>query len=119
VDSHRGGFVRVASVGDPSSARLCAALLDSAGIPVRLHGESLGPYVMRVGEMAVTEIWVLPEDVGDAIEVLTAAEIDDTLVLADGSPGDADSAALPMRAIALAVALILGLAVVVALMRVF
>lgn len=112
-------FVEVASVGDPSAARVCAALLDSAGIPTRVHGESLGPYVMRIGEMAVTKLWVPESMVDDAIEVLVAAEIDDTLVLTESGSALADPGNLPMRVLAGFVAVVLLAAVVRALMRVF
>ena len=111
-------FVKVASAGDPGSARLCAALLDSAGISVRLHGEALGPYVMTVGQMAVTEIWVLESAMEDAVEVLTAAEIDHTLVVSDSGDAVAESA-VPTRLLALVVAAVFLTAVVVALLRVF
>ena len=111
-------YVKVASVGDPATARICAALLESAGIPTRLHGEALGPYVMSVGDWAVTDIWVPGSTVDDAVEVLTAAEIDQTLVLADRRGAVADPGSLPMRILALVVVVILVDAVVRMLMRV-
>jgi hypothetical protein len=112
-------FVKVASVGDPAAARIYAALLESTGIPTRLHGEALGPYVMTVGAWAVTDIWVPGATVDDAVEVLTAAEIDDTLVLADRGGAVADPGSLPMRLLALVMLVILVDAVVRTLMRVF
>ncbi len=112
-------FVKVASVGDPAAARICAAMLESTGIPTRLHGAALGPYVMTVGDWAVTDIWVPQSTVDDAVEVLTAAEIDNALVLADRSGAIADPGSLPMRVIALVVLVFLVDAVVRTLMRVF
>ena len=110
-------FVKLATLGDVASARLCAALLSSAGIESRLHGESLGPYPMTVGEMALTEIWVLAEDLPEARELMLEAEIDS--VLAPPASDEEDRDDLPIRALALAVALVLTAAVVRYLMRVF
>jgi hypothetical protein len=110
-------FTLVAKLGDPGAARLSAALLDSAGIPTRLHGESLGPYVLTIGEMAVTEVWVPESMVEDAVQVLLAAEIDHTLVV---SPEEvADPWTLPMRLSALGVAGLVAWGVVRAVLRVF
>lgn len=112
-------FVEVATVGDLATARLCAAMLESSGIATRLHGESLGPYAVTVGAMAVTRIWVPEPMVDDAVAVLTAAEIDHTLVLPDHAGAVADPGALPMRIVAVISAVTLAGAVVGALMRVF
>jgi hypothetical protein len=109
-------FVRLATVGDVASARLCAALLSSAGIESRVHGESLGPYPMTVGEMAVTEIWVSEEDLEEARELMLEAEVDS--VFPPDSDGLEDDR-LPVRALALGVAVILAAAVIRFLMRVF
>jgi hypothetical protein len=45
-------------IGDPAEANILAAMLRSEGIPVRLHGESFGPYPVAIGELAEVEIWV-------------------------------------------------------------
>ena len=112
-------MVSLARFGDEASARIAAALLESSGIGTRLHGESLGPYKMTVGGMAVTEIWVEEPDLQDAIEILTISEIDHTLSppLRGGAVGDPLN--LPMRVVAGVMAVILAAAVVRALMRVF
>jgi len=109
-------FVKLATVGDVASARLCAALLSSAGIESRVHGESLGPYPMTVGEMALTEIWVLEDDLPDAREVMLEAEVDSVLAEGSDEPRGDD---LAIRALALGVAFVLAAAVVRFLMRVF
>lgn len=112
-------MVSLARFGDESSARIAGALLDSAGIPNRLHGESLGPYRLTIGEMAITEIWVAAEDVEDAAEVLTGAEIDHVLdpIVRGEPPAPVNDFAL--RIVALVTAGVLLLAVIRALMRVF
>ncbi len=111
-------YVNVASVGDPAAARVCAALLESSGIPVRLHGEALGPYALTVGDMAVTALWVPQSMVEDAVAVITAAEIDHALVT-DPEEGIQDPWTLPMRLLAALMAALLGWTVVRALLRVF
>src|SRR4030067_375782 len=70
MDEGTTRYVSVAKLGDPGVANIAVAMLQSAGIPARAHGEALGPYRMTVGEMAITEIWVPACDVDDALEVL-------------------------------------------------
>jgi hypothetical protein len=108
-------FVKLATVGDVASARLAAALLSSAGIESRVHGESLGPYPMTIGEMALTEIWVLEDDLPEAREVMLEAEVDSVLAETSTEP----RADFAVRALALGMAVILAAAVVRFLMRVF
>ncbi len=60
----------LATLGDLASAQVLAARLESAGIVVRLRGESLGPYRMTVGAMAATEVWVTESDLEEARELL-------------------------------------------------
>ena len=112
-------FVRLATLGDPNSAQLCAALLDSAGIVARVHGESMGPYPMTVGQMAVTEIWVRDHDVDEAKELMLAAEIDQVLGFEGRSGALVDREGLPVRVMAFVLVIVLGAAVVRFLMRVF
>jgi hypothetical protein len=112
-------FVHLADVGDLASARVCAAVLGSEGIEVRIHGESLGPYPMTVGRMAVTQLWVPAPDLERASELMVEAEVEHTLGVEQRGGALADPGALPMRLIALFVAAILATAVVRALMRVF
>jgi hypothetical protein len=112
-------LISLARFGDEVSARVSAALLESAGIATRVHGESLGPYRMTIGEWAVTEIWVAEGDVDDAIEVLTASEIE--FALNPGARGGAvaDPNNLPMRLVAVVTLAIVATAVIRTLMRVF
>ncbi len=74
-------FVPVAEAPDPGSARVYAAMLQSAGIPVRLHGEALGPYVVTVGDWAITRLWVPESMHHDAVEMLRAEDAEPGLVL--------------------------------------
>ncbi len=60
-------------------ARICVAVLGSEGIEARVHGESLGPYRMTVGRMAVIQIWVPANTVELARKVMVEAEIEHVL----------------------------------------
>jgi hypothetical protein len=101
-------LVKLAEVADPSAARVYAALLDSAGIPVQLQGESLGPYVVTVGDWAVTELWIPESAWDDAVEILTAEgpSRDLTLVAPPQPPGSGD---LPPWLVATAIGTAVGL----------
>jgi hypothetical protein len=112
-------FVHLADVGDLVSARVCVAVLGSDGIEARLHGESLGPYPVTVGRMAVTQIWVPESAVERAKELMLEAEIEHALGAEVRGGAIADREALPMKLIALLVAAVLGAAVVRAALRVF
>ena len=110
-------LVRVAEVGDPSAARVYAAMLDSAGIPATMQGEPQGPYVMTVGEWAVTSVWV-PESMSeDAVEVLTTAGDDPSLVILDPARSEAGPFPESLRIVAWTVAGILAFSAFVALVR--
>jgi hypothetical protein len=119
MDADSGHYVSIAKVGDASSAGLAVALLRSAGIPARMHGEGLGPYRMTVGEMAVTEIWVPEPDEDDAREILAGSDLETVPVEPTHTGALADPAALPMRVLAALVASVLVWSVVRWLMRVF
>ena len=79
MDEHSGGFELLATVSDPVSAGVVAARLRSEGIEVRLHGESLGPYRLTVGDWALTEVWVPVDRLAEARRVMLEAEVDDAL----------------------------------------
>jgi hypothetical protein len=110
-------LVPIAEVGDPTAARVYAAMLDSAGIPVTMQGEPRGPYVMTVGQWAVTTLWVPESASEDAVEVLAAAEPDPSLVIVD--PWRRDIGPMPesLRMVAWALAALFGLSALVALVR--
>lgn len=95
------------------------AVLGADGIEARLHGEALGPYPMTVGRMAVTQIWVPSHALDRAKELMTEAEIEHALGTEVRGGAIADREALPMKLVALVLALVLAAAVVLALMRVF
>jgi hypothetical protein len=79
-------FVRMATLGDVAAARIVAARLESEGIEVRLHSESLGPYPMTVGRWAETELWVPESRLAEAEALMLEAEIDDVLGAVDEGP---------------------------------
>ena len=112
MEDRRAGFVLLGKVGDAARARLLAARLESEGIETRVHGEGVGPYGFTVGQMAVTELWVPPDRLDDAKEVMLAAEVDDTLGADFAEPEDVPDWTWWSKAIALVIAgLIVALAV--------
>jgi len=114
-----GRFVSVAKLGDPAAANLAIAMLRSAGIPARAHGESQGPYPMTVGDFAVTEIWVPEPDAEDAREVLAGPAIEGAPIEGVHTGALSDPAAVPMRLLAGVTALLIGWAVLRFVMRGF
>jgi hypothetical protein len=111
----RSALRRVAVVGDAMTARVQVALLESAGIVAHLRGEALGPYPMTVGRFAEVEIWVAESDMEDAAAMLGGTGRH----ASPSGPTEAKSPSLVSPALAIAVALVLGLAVVLAAMRIF
>lgn len=101
------------------SARVCVAVLGSNGIEARVHGESLGPYPVTVGRMAVTQIWVPESALERARELMIEAEIDHALGAEVRGGAIADREALPMKLVALIIAAVLATAVLRAVLRVF
>lgn len=112
-------FVKLATLGDAGSAHICAALLHSAGIEVRVHGEGLGPYPVTVGQMALTEIWVSEDDVEEATEVMLGAEVDFALTEENRRGAIADREALPMRLLSAILLVMVAAVVIRAVLRVF
>lgn len=115
---HGTAFVHFADVGDLQTAQVCAAVLEDAGIPARVHGESLGPYPVTIGRLAVTEIWVPADSVDEARLVMLETEIEHTLNDGADTPVSA-AVTLPMRIAAVGVLVTLAWAVVRGLLRVF
>jgi hypothetical protein len=109
-------FVRLAQVGDVTRARILAALLQSQGIEVRVHSESLGPYPVTVGELARTELWVPDDRVEEASAVLLDADVNDAI----GAVDSERRLPIPeLRLVAAASIALVAIAVVLRLMRVF
>ena len=107
-------FVLLATLGDPSAAELCAALLRSEGIDSRLRGESLGPYRLTIGAMAATQIWVPLRYLEEARSLLEQGQIGDVefpAPEADPIPRRRDPLASPLLPVLglLLAALLLGL----------
>jgi hypothetical protein len=109
-------FERVAVVGDAMAARVQAAVLESMGIEPQLRGEGLGPYPMTVGRLAEIEIWVREADAEDARAALDDADAGFDEHHAPAARGRRPSAS---PALAAALTVVLGLAVVLTAMRLF
>ena len=63
------GPVRVYATGNPFDGRLTKGHLEAEGIAVMMKGEAEGPY--RTGPVY---LWVAPENVGRAREIIEAIE---------------------------------------------
>lgn len=72
-----------------------------------------------MGRLAVTQIWVPEGDFDRAKDLMLEAEIEHALAPEMRGGALADPGALPMRLVALLLAMVLAAAVVRALMRVF
>ncbi|MDP8959002.1 MAG: hypothetical protein M3N51_07345 [Actinomycetota bacterium] len=116
-EHHRSGLVLLARVGDPATARVLAARLQSEGIEVHLRGEWLGPYAMHVGSMAESELWVPSHALEDSRLVMMAAEVDALLEEPEHSSEDSMEGPPPTRRtwILLAAALLAANVVVIVL----
>jgi hypothetical protein len=88
-------FVLLARVSDANEAMLLRARLDSEGIDAHLRGEAMGPYRLNVGAMAVTEIWISPDQMEAARLVLLAADAD--AIVADVEPLGLGPSVHPIR----------------------
>lgn len=109
-------LVRVAVVGDAMTARIRAALLESMGMQPHLRGEGFGPYPVTVGGLAEVEIWVRQADADDARAALEEGQA--TFEGGEEQRGGRRDPSVP-PALAAAVAIVLGLAVVLTAMRLF
>ena len=117
MEGQKAHFVRVATLGDVSEARILAARLESEGIEARVHSEALGPYPVTVGQMAVAELWVMEDRVEDAKAILLDAELSE--VLESGEEGRRAPTNCEIQLVAIIVIVAFVLAVVIRLMRVF
>lgn len=119
-DEPYGHFIKLATVGDLTTARVLAARLESEGIDVRLHSEAFGPYPVTVGRLAEAELWIMNDRLEDARTVLLDAEVTAAL-----SPAEPDapplSRGLPVeiRIAAVALAAILATLWVLRIVRMF
>src|SRR5689334_61933 len=73
-----GGLAKLLTVHSGFQARVVAARLGADGIPVQLTGASDGPY--PVGS---TTLWVLPDDLDEALGLLLLDEAEWVLAEAD------------------------------------
>ncbi len=97
-------YVPLTTVGDVATAHVLKARLEAEGIPVRIHGFSLGPYPMTVGELAETELWVLSDRVEQTSEILLDAEVNDALGPVERPPTPEASAGMGWKLVATIVA---------------
>lgn len=100
-------YVRIATVGDLTEARVLAARLNAEGIDVRVHSEALGPYPVTVGGLAEAELWVLSDRVEDAGQILLDAEVNTALAPAERDGATSRGLPLEVRLMALAVGIML------------
>jgi hypothetical protein len=104
-------FVKAGTLGDPTTARLTVALLESEGIPCIARGQLSGEFPVTVGRLAETELWVRSSDLEDARRIIADASARSS----DGS--ETTPSASPI--VAIAVGICLSLAVVLAALRLF
>ena len=84
MESMDSTYVLLATMSDPNEAMLLRARLDAEGIGAHLRGESLGPYRLNIGSMALTEVWIAHERIEDARLILLEANVD--ALVADVEP---------------------------------
>jgi hypothetical protein len=104
-------FVKAGTLGDPTTARLTVALLESEGIPCIARGQVSGEFPVTVGRLAETELWVRSSDLEEARRIISDVEE------RGGEGSERTSSASPIMAIAVGVCL--ALAVVLAALRLF
>ena len=110
-------FVPLTRLGDLTLARLYAARLRAEGIEVRVHSEALGPYPMTVGQMAQSELWVPEDRIEEASTILLDVETKEAL--GGERRGAGRDSPFQLRLAAAGIVVVLALAVVLRLMRVF
>jgi hypothetical protein len=111
-------YVRVATVGDLVEARVLAARLGAEGIDVRVHSESLGPYPVTVGGLAEAELWVLSDRVDEANQILLDADVNSVLASVGHKRAPHEPLPFGIRAIAIAVGLVIVMLWIVRFARV-
>jgi hypothetical protein len=117
TEGPRGRFVCVAKVGDPTTAQILAARLESEGIEARVHGEALGPYRLTVGEMAVSEVWVTEDRLDEARTVVLDSEV--SAALAPAETDDIPDWPIEARVLAIVVAVFMVAVIAWRAMRIF
>ena len=97
---------------------MLAALLDAEGIDVRVHSESLGPYPVTVGGLAEAELWVLSDRIEEANTILLDADVNSALAPVDRKGAPHEPLPFGIRAIAIAVGLVIVMLWIVRFARV-
>ena len=115
-----GHFVKVATVGDITAGNVLAARLRSEGIEVRVHSPALGPYPVTVGDMALSEIWVLEDRIDDASQILLDIEAKSVVGFDEEfTPSERPTQSLEIRTLAAIVAAIIAVLFVLRLLSMF
>ncbi len=120
LDSTGVGFKMLTKVGDLASANIVAARLRAEGIEARVHSPSLGPYPVTVGDMALSEIWVLEDRIDDASRVLLDIEAKNVVGFDEEyTPVGRPSPPVEIRTVAALVAAIVAVLFVLRLLSMF
>lgn len=120
LDSTGVGFKMLTKVGDLASANIMAARLRAEGIEARVHSPSLGPYPVTVGDMALSEIWVLEDRIEDASRVLLDIEAKSVVGFDEEfTPTERPTQSVEIRTVAALVAAIVAVLFVLRLLSMF
>jgi hypothetical protein len=120
LDSRGLGFTLLTKVGDLASANIMAARLRAEGIEARVHSPSLGPYPVTVGDLALSEIWVLEDRLGDASQILLDIEAKSVVGFDEEfTPTERPTQSLEIRTLAAIVAAIIAVLFVLRLLSMF
>ena len=112
-------FVKLATIGDLTTARVLAARLEAEGIDVRLHSEALGPYPVTVGRLAEAELWIMEDRMEEAQTIMLDAEVNVALGPAEPSVGERKVMPIEFRLAALALGVVIALLWVLRAIRMF
>ena len=120
LDSTGVGFRMLTKVGDLASANIIAARLRAEGIEARVHSPSLGPYPVTVGDMALSEIWVLEDRIEEASRVLLDIEAKNVVGFDEEfTPAERPTPSMELRTLAALVAAIVAVLFVLRLLSMF
>ncbi|HUG74570.1 MAG TPA: DUF2007 domain-containing protein [Acidimicrobiia bacterium] len=111
ADPSDAPFVKAGTLGDPTTARLTVALLESEGIPCIARGQVSGEFPVTMGRLAETELWVRAADLEEARRIIADA--------GDRGAEGSDPTRSASPVVAIAVGVCLALAVVLAALRLF
>lgn len=120
LDSRGLGYTLLTKVGDLASANIMAARLRAEGIEARVHSPSLGPYPVTVGDMALSEIWVMEDRLEDASQILLDIEAKSVVGFDEEyTPSERPTPPLQIRTVAAVVAVFIAVLFVLRLLSMF